>query len=115
MKLYCPVCTFKCLSIVRKLLFGPLLSVQCRECGNMIGVSWVKSLTSLLPAFAMSYVVWFLVNSPFKNSIPLIAELNIKPDVLTLYAFAAGLVVFTIPLCLFWVSLELKKFCQAKR
>lgn len=111
MKLKCPICDVRSVSVWRKLTTGPVAGVQCKSCNNIIGVPWLKSILSFVPAFGVGYLAWWLIQSPYASSFPWMANISTSPETWAAYGTVAGTVIITIPLYLYWVPLKLKRMC----
>jgi transcription elongation factor Elf1 len=62
-KLECPYCGRPAVSMMRKLILGPITSATCKTCGERISVSYL-SILFLVPFYA-AIVWWALRVEPF--------------------------------------------------
>jgi membrane protein YdbS with pleckstrin-like domain len=62
--LNCPACGKHCLSIARKLLLSPAVSISCASCGARVSVPWFESmLLVFLAGIVPSLVGIFAISS----------------------------------------------------
>ncbi len=107
-RLSCPICSKKCMSVFRKVLLGPLVSVKCKECNNFISSAWIKSILSIIPAGGVSFAAWAIMSSTLKEKFPFMTNISQSPEEWAVYGLLAGVLLITAPLYLFWVPLKLR-------
>lgn len=112
MKLKCPVCAHPFVSRIRKVILGPFFAVRCEECGNLIGTARFACLLCVVPAIATAFGAWSVYHSPIKSKFSFLLQLTQDPMVWAVCGFIAGLLLFTIPLALYWLPLKIRRFAM---